>query len=562
MPMRLIRTCLSTLLALLAAPLATAAPAITGDAKAGFAVKAEAYEATVGADGYLSHLRIDDQEFLLPDVDISRGTYFHQGVVVKMTRTERTEDGAIESEGPLAAVRYAFTGNAMTWTVTNRSKAPMFFFAILPSSVSVASDAKGNFAAMPSAQNWAESQWFSERAKLTFRTTGTARQWAWHRDSTVLEIKLAPGEKRVLELTVGQASDSDRAAIKALRPELGDLRVSSPLDLQVFQRAKRDQGKVKVAGKVLLPCDGVEVRFSGKDLDGKPLKSEWQAVAYSDKDSTFGGFFDVAAGGWHSVELRALRSGKEVAAAKVARFGVGEVFVGAGQSNSTNCGGSGSKLDTDGQTQSASGMVSSFDGKAWRVANDPQRGAHDNSQGGSFWPAFGDAMFARYHVPIGVAVTGHGGTSINQWKIGGELFSWTTNRIGQLQSAGGGPGFRALLWHQGESDAGANMTAAAYADGLGAIITEMRRVSGREFPWFAAKVSYRPGKPPYAPVTDGQKILWDKGLALEGPDTDAMVGDLRDHGGKGIHFSKRGLKVHGEAWAEKVGAWLDKELAK
>lgn len=345
-------------------------------------------------------------------------------------------------------------------------------------------------------------------------------------------------------------------------PDSPRLTVESPAELQVFQRTSRTAGPVRVAGKAPANCDKVEVRFAGKDLDGRPLESEWQAVACSEKDRTFGGVLTVGAGGWHSAELRALKSGKEVATAKVAQFGVGEVFVGAGQSNSTNCGGAGSNFPTDGRTESKSGLVSSFDGKTWRIANDPQLGTHDTNREGSFWPAFGDAMVARYRVPIGVAVTGHGGTSINQWKSGGELFNWTLGRVRQLEasSAPGAPGFRALLWHQGESDALADMKGPAYADGLGAIIREMRRQSGRDFTWFVAKVSYRPGKPPYAPVTEGQQALWKTGVALEGPDTDAMVGDLRDKGGKGIHFSRKGLKVHGEAWARKVGAWLDKEL--
>ena len=29
-----------------------------------------------------------------------------------------------------------------------------------------------------------------------------------------------------------------------------------------------------------------------------------------------------------------------------------------------------------------------------------------------------------------------------------------------------------------------------------------------------------------------------------------------------IHFSKKGLKVHGEAWANIVGTWLDNNLQK
>lgn len=538
-----------------------ASPTISGDAKAGFRVKAEGYEAKVGPDGYLSHLRIAGQEFLLPDVDISRGTYFHQGVVIKFEKTAAT-DAAIESEGPLASVRYAFADNTLTWTVTNRSKGQMHFFAILPSTVSVAADAKGNFAAMPSKQSWAESSWFSENAKLTFRTGGPATQWAWHRDSTVMDVLLAPGEKRVIELAVSKPTDADRAGIKSIRPELGDLRITSPLNLQVFQRATRNEGKVRISGKVLVPADTIQVRFTGKDVDGKPLKDGWQDAGRKADDGSFSTLVTLPAGGWFKADFRALLSGKEVTTTQITQFGIGEVFVGAGQSNSTNCGGLGSKLPTDGRTESTSGMVSSFDGKSWRIANDPQRGAHDNSQGGSFWPAFGDAMAARYHVPIGVAVTGHGGTSINQWKSGGELFNWTLGRLQQLNATvpEGSQGFRALLWHQGESDAGANMKGEAYADGLGTIIREMRRQDGHPFVWFVAKVSFRPGKPPYASVCDGQKTLWDTKVALEGPDTDAMVGDLRDNGGKGIHFSKKGLKVHGEAWAKYVGEWLDKEI--
>jgi hypothetical protein len=375
-----------------------------------------------------------------------------------------------------------------------------------------------------------------------------------------MEINLAPGEKRILELTAGKVTDADRAGMKAAGVDLGDLRISSPLNLQVFQRIKRNEGPVRVSGTVTVPCDSVQVRVLGNDLDGKALKGEWIDAKYRAAENGFSTTLTLPAGGWYSAEFRAMKSNNEVATAKVAQFGVGEVFVGAGQSNSTNCGGGGSNLPTDGRIETKSGLVSSFDGKTWRIANDPQLGTHDKSQGGSFWPAFGDAMATRYHVPIGVIVTGHGGTSINQWKPGSELFNWTLGRIKEheLASVSGNPSFRALLWHQGESDA--DMKGAAYANGLGTIIREMRKQSGRNFTWFVAKASYRPGKPLEAPVTQGQKELWDKRIALEGPDTDAMLGDLRDHGGKGIHFSKTGLKVHGEAWAEKIAPWLDQQI--
>ena len=41
----------------------------------------------------------------------------------------------------------------------------------------------------------------------------------------------------------------------------------------------------------------------------------------------------------------------------------------------------------------------------------------------------------------------------------------------------------------------------------------------------------------------GQKKLWETGVAFEGPDTDTLTGDNRDQGGKGIHFSPKGLQL-------------------
>jgi len=77
-----------------------------------------------------------------------------------------------------------------------------------------------------------------------------------------------------------------------------------------------------------------------------------------------------------------------------------------------------------------------------------------------------------------------------------------------------------------------------------------------------AQASYlNPGSPASPTTRAGQKKLWDTKVALEGPDTDALGGDNRDQGGKGIHFSAKGLRTHGKLWADKVCTYLDKALA-
>ena len=93
------------------------------------------------------------------------------------------------------------------------------------------------------------------------------------------------------------------------------------------------------------------------------------------------------------------------------------------------------------------------------------------------------------------------------------------------------------------------------------IIRSSTRDAGREFPWFVAKDSYgSPEHPSFDPIRQVHQTLWDTGVALEGPDTDTLTGDMRDFEGKGIHLSPKGLKKHGEMWAERVSEYLDKVL--
>ena len=95
---------------------------------------------------------------------------------------------------------------------------------------------------------------------------------------------------------------------------------------------------------------------------------------------------------WYRLEVRGLGGGQAAVEASVEHVGVGEVFIVAGQSNAGNYGSERQSVKT--------GHVASFNGVQWALADDPQGGA--DGSGGSFIPAFGDAMNMRFHVPIGV----------------------------------------------------------------------------------------------------------------------------------------------------------------
>ena len=76
-----------------------------------------------------------------------------------------------------------------------------------------------------------------------------------------------------------------------------------------------------------------------------------------------------------------------------------------------------------------------------------------------------------------------------------------------------------------------------------------------------AQASYHtPADPGSADIREAQARLWRSGVALEGPDTDALKSEFRASNGRGVHFNGAGLTEHGKLWFEKVGPWVEREL--
>ncbi len=372
-----------------------------------------------------------------------------------------------------------------------------------------------------------------------------------------------------------------RAAEDASAPVLR-ISLSSPQDFQVAQRSTRAGGKLVIAGSIVaepkgaeLP-DKLEARAVGQSPFGK-LDAQWQPLPCDSRVAAFRGELNLPAGGWYRLEIRAFRKGVEVAATVVEHVGVGEVFVIAGQSNSANYG--------EEKQRAQTGLVAAFDGTGWQLAADPEPGAGGTK--GSFMPLFGDEMAERLHVPVGIVAAGIGATSVREWlrsgtrlrglppltryvvTVGpgeweptGKLFSNFTDRMKQF----GPNGFRAVLWHQGEADAHQadperTLPGELYRKDLEQLIRDARQACGWDAPWFVAQATYHSPDDARSPeIRAAQKSVWDDGVALPGPDTDALTGDMRDKGGKGIHLSAKGLKVHAQLWVEKVGPWLDRQL--
>jgi hypothetical protein len=358
--------------------------------------------------------------------------------------------------------------------------------------------------------------------------------------------------------------------------------LQSPLDYQVVQRATRAQGEILIAGTVLSagkevpPPDALEVLVSGKSPFGT-LNAGWQSLPFDPRVAAFRKKLPLPAGGWYRVQIRALRHGAPVATLEVEHIGVGEVFIIAGQSNAGNYG--------EERQTTVTGLVAAFDGAGWRLANDPQPGAGGDK--GSFIPPFGDAMAGRFQVPIGIVAMGIGATSVRewlpagtplsrlptltpnvaasgpgQWEAIGNIFDKFAGRMRQL-----GPlGFRAVLWHQGESDANQadpqrTLPGDLYRRDLEQVIADSRNAIGWQAPWFVAQVSYHNPQDTSSPdIRAAQQAVWDDGIALPGPDTDTLTGDMRENNGAGVHLSAKGLLEHARLWTEKVAPWLEPQL--
>lgn len=350
--------------------------------------------------------------------------------------------------------------------------------------------------------------------------------------------------------------------------------LESPGDFQVIQRRSLTQGTVGIRGLVSADTGRVETRIVKPAPSGSPRETvivDWKPVDGDLASGRFTTAISVPAGGWYRVEARVRTGDQTLAETAIPHVGVGEVFVIAGQSNSTNYGSE--------KLQTKTGMVATFDGNVWRLANDPQPGTHDGSTGGSFAPAFGDALAEKLGVPVGVASTGAGATSVRQWlprgermqnlptidafvkkvdegtwESTGELFDRLTGRLKSL----GPDGCRGVLWHQGESDAGQaragypadrQITGGQYTEFLVKVIQGSRVQAGWQVPWFVAQATYHTEDDAAdEEFRAAQRATWKTGLASPGPDTDALRKEYRD----GVHFNGKGLREHGRLWAESV----------
>jgi hypothetical protein len=350
----------------------------------------------------------------------------------------------------------------------------------------------------------------------------------------------------------------------ALAAEETTIAIRSPQPWQVFQRsgfhaATLKAHPAKTDPEHVMARGAADVKISGQlspdlseakelayrlilEKDKSPLDVQWKSITLTRQAENFEATITVPAGGWYSLEVRTIepKSGKAVTAS-TGPFGVGEVFLVAGQSYATNTNDERMKIEDAQQRVVAFNVFAD----AWAVANDPQP-APDGSDGGSIWPPLGDLLVLELDVPVGFANVAVGATSSAQWLPEGKLHAGLVKGGTSLGT------FRAILWQQGESDVIAKTTGETYIANLQTIRSAAVKAWGFEPVWLAAKSTHHPtvyndpeGEGRIRSAIEELSKLPGFGA---GPDTDTLTGENRGDAKSRRHFSAIGQRRAAQMW--------------
>ena len=188
---------------------------------------------------------------------------------------------------------------------------------------------------------------------------------------------------------------------------------------------------------------------------------------------------------------------------------------------------------------------------AWAPGIEPLHTDKPAVAGAGLGMSFARAMAdANKDVTVGVIPCAVGGTPLERWMKGGDLYQQALERARLAMKDGT---LKGILWHQGEGDSAAEATARSYGQRLAQMIKDLRADLGAgEIPFVAGKLGEflkmetREGKPSYWPVVNEQLA------ALPSQVSNAAVVDSAGlkHKGDDVHFDTPSLREFGERYAK------------
>ncbi|WP_020601848.1 sialate O-acetylesterase [Spirosoma spitsbergense] len=342
-------------------------------------------------------------------------------------------------------------------------------------------------------------------------------------------------------------------------PSIAQLTITSPVSRMVFQRSLTNEASVTIMGTAPASATSVEARFIPLVV-GQGSTTAWTPLSFLEGSSAFSGNVTVSAG-WYRLDVRAWANNAVVAQTQVGRVGVGEVFVVAGQSNVYG--------NLQSVESSVEDRVSCVDFQQDSLSDQllPLQFSHVTkgtsigpSQPAHLWSMLGDKLVQRLNVPVLFLGAALGGTSSAEWAQGAAGDMGTTiqsavyRRLGEvLLHYVSRTGARAVLWHQGESDAYNGVGGQAYYNNLISVIQKSRQqVGANPIAWMVSRVSYNYGSTSPAIIAAQNQIITDVSNTFPGPASDSIVGP--ENRPDGIHMKGPGLIRFTNSWDQALNS--------
>jgi hypothetical protein len=204
-----------------------------------------------------------------------------------------------------------------------------------------------------------------------------------------------------------------------------------------------------------------------------------------------------------------------------------------GQSNSAN--GEGERFQANGET-----VFNYFDNHYY-IASDPLLGATGTA--GSMWTITANKLIEKKIADKVILIAaGVGGTSVKQWRNGGDLNKMLEMRLKETQK--NHINITHFLWHQGESDNGTYES--EYENGL----TEVIKLTQHYYPsakFFVSQASAHCPNTSSDAILRSQRDVTKLENVFLGPNTDLI--DAIDRW-DGCHLSGRGVEKASNSWVE------------
>lgn len=354
------------------------------------------------------------------------------------------------------------------------------------------------------------------------------------------------------------------------------MKITSPVFQSVYQRDNFGQREITVSGTFTVLMDKIEIR-AVPVVQGQGQETPWQDLQVAPKGGVFMGKIKLF-GGWYTLEVRGIADGKVVGRDVLARFGIGEVFLIAGQSNAQGL--KDRKTAPPGAVDDRVIYIDNYEnderGQYKDVLTDPVpptfskitsdiKTMSPRGQTAWCWGALGDLLVKKLSVPVLFINTAWEGTASRNWAESARGEKTTSfygyNYAPQMPYAnlriaarnyGSQYGMRAVLWMQGETDGFFGVTTSEYRKNLQTIIDRLQTDTQKRITWVIARTSRASGddvidSKPFPAIIAAQNAVLATPFnpTYPGPETDPLVPNRID----GLHFEgEEQLRILAGAW--------------